>query len=181
MNAEIIMAGFGGQGIMTMGQLLTYAGMKEGFEVTWMPSYGPEQRGGTANCGVVISDRPVASPVVTKPTDAIVMNRPSLDKFAPKVQAGGNLFINSSLVEVEDSEIDNEQIEIFRIPTNEIAEELGNVRVANMPILAAFVAHTGYVEVDTLKASLADVFPPRHHDLLPLNEKAMDRGVESLQ
>ncbi len=135
MEERIIIAGFGGQGVMAMGQLLTYAGMIEGKHVSWLPSYGPEMRGGTANCSVIVSSEPVGSPVVVNSTTAIVMNKPSLDKFEPSVNKGGRLFINSSLIEQKSKRDD---IEVYYISANEIADELGNMRVANMVMLGAY-------------------------------------------
>jgi 2-oxoglutarate ferredoxin oxidoreductase subunit gamma len=170
---EVIMAGFGGQGVMLMGQLLAYSGMKEDKEVSWMPSYGPEMRGGTANCTVIVSKERIASPVVSKPTTVIVMNRPSLDKFESQVKEGGNLFINSSLIE---KEAKRDDINVIKVPANEIANELGNNRVANMVMLGAFIAKTEVVDFDAVMSALKKVLPEHRHNLLPLNEKALKRG-----
>ncbi|SDC02265.1 2-oxoglutarate ferredoxin oxidoreductase, gamma subunit [Candidatus Frackibacter sp. WG11] len=175
---EVIMAGFGGQGVMLMGQLLTYAGMKEDKEVSWMPSYGPEMRGGTANCTVIVSKELIASPVVPNPTTAIVMNRPSLDKFESDIKEGGHLFINSSLI---DKEAEREDVEVVKVPANEIANELGNSKVANMVMLGAFIAKTEVVDFDSVMDALADVLPEHRHNLLPLNEKALKRGKEVVE
>ncbi len=175
MNRQILLAGFGGQGIMLMGQMLTYSAMKKDKNVSWMPSYGPEQRGGTANCGVVISDEPVGSPVVTEPTECVVMNLPSLEKFAGKVVPEGYLFVNSSLV---DEKVDRDDIQIIRIPVSEKAEELGEVRVANMIMLGALSESASLLSVDFLKEMLPEVLPKRRHNLIPLNEKALDLGRE---
>ena len=134
---RVICAGFGGQGVMSMGQLLTYAGMLEEKEVSWLPSYGPEMRGGTANCSVTISDMPVGSPVITDDaTCAIVMNLPSLDKFENDVVAGGKVLVNSSLIE---KKVQTTDVDAYYIPANEIALELGNPRVANMIMLGAYL------------------------------------------
>ncbi|AVX20069.1 MULTISPECIES: 2-oxoacid:acceptor oxidoreductase family protein [Carboxydocella] len=171
---EIIMAGFGGQGIMSMGQLLTYAGMFEGKHVAWIPSYGPEMRGGTANCGVTVSDRPISSPVVFNPTAAIIMNIPSLDKFEPAVKPGGLILVNSSLV---DRQVKRTDIKAFYIPANEIAEELGNPRVAGMVILGALVALTSMVSFKSLEEALKKVLPEYRHKLIPLNMQALERGA----
>src|SRR5699024_10889245 len=134
MEERVIMAGFGGQGVMAIGQLLTYGGMVENKNVSWLPSYGPEMRGGTANCGVIVSDEPVGSPVVVNSTSAIIMNKPSLDKFEDSIINGGKLFINSSLIE---QKAKRDDIDIYYIPANEIADEIGNARVANMVMLGA--------------------------------------------
>ena len=156
LNEKVICAGFGGQGVMLMGQLISYAGMLEGKEVSWLPSYGPEMRGGTANCSVMVSERPIGSPVITDDaTVAIVMNLPSLDKFQPDVHAGGKLIINSSLIEKKASRSD---IHAYYIPANEIANELGNARVANMVMLGAFLELTKTVSVESVLKALAKTF-----------------------
>ena len=123
MSHEMILAGFGGQGVMLMGQILAYAGMLEEKQVSWFPAYGPEMRGGTANCAVIISDEPVGAPNVSEPGVVVVMNGPSLDKFEPMVKKGGVLIINSSLISREATRAD---IKVFKVPSNEIAAELGN-------------------------------------------------------
>lgn len=160
---------------MLMGQMLTYAGMKDGSHVSWMPSYGPEQRGGTANCSVVISDEPVASPVVSEPTVCIVMNEPSLAKFADSVREGGYLFINESLIQ---GEVNRDDIQVIRLPVTAEAEKVGNVRVANMIMLGALAEATGIVSVEQLKDILKDVLPERRHSFIPINVKALERGAE---
>lgn len=174
MKEEVIMAGFGGQGVMSMGKLLAYAGMKEGDEVSWMPSYGPEQRGGTANCTVIVSSKQIPSPLSSRPDSVIVMNLPSLDKFAPKVKKGGIIFVNSSLIE---KEVDRDDVEVIKVPANEIANEIGNSRIANMVMLGAYLAKKGIVKMDTIKKSLKGVLPERRHNLIPINEEALDRGA----
>ena len=173
MKQEIIMAGFGGQGVMSIGRLLAYAGMKEDKEVSWMPSYGPEMRGGTANCTVIVSDEKIPAPVSSHPDTAIVMNLPSQDKFAPKVKKDGHLLVNSSLIE---KEVERDDINIIKIPANTIADELGNTRVANMVMLGAYIAAVDIVSLDTVKDSLTNVLPERRHNLIPMNEEALDRG-----
>lgn len=175
MDHEIIMAGFGGQGIMLIGTLLTYAGKEEGKAVSWLPSYGPEMRGGTANCAVCVSDDAIASPVVVEPTAAIVMNIPSFRKFVKAVQPGGALVLNSSLVPDEDTRGD---IEVYRVPANDEARELGSDRVANMICLGALLGAREIVKVETVVRALPKVLSQRHHDLIPLNEKALWRGFE---
>lgn len=174
MKQEIIMAGFGGQGVMSMGQLLTYAGMMEGKEVSWMPSYGPEMRGGTANCTVIVSDKRIASPVTMDPDTSIVMNLPSLDKFAPIVKPGGVLIVNSSLIE---KECDRDDIEIIKVPCNEIANELGNNRVANMVALGAYLQKTGLLPLESIIKAMKKVFAGKEA-LIPINENALRRGAE---
>jgi len=175
MKEEIIIAGFGGQGVMSMGRLLTYSGMKEGDEVSWMPSYGPEMRGGTANCTVIISDIKIPSPLSSRPDTVIAMNLPSLEKFAPMVKSGGTVILNSSLIE---SEVKRDDVKVIKIPANDIAIELGNSKVANMVMAGAYLAVRKIIEFDTLKESLKDVLPKRRHNLIPLNEKAIDRGIK---
>ncbi|MFO7814430.1 MAG: 2-oxoacid:acceptor oxidoreductase family protein [Halanaerobiales bacterium] len=175
MKQEIIMAGFGGQGIMMMGKLLTYAGMKEEKEVSWMPSYGPEMRGGTANCTVIISDNLIPSPMSSKPDSIIVMNLPSLDKFLPKVKSGGTVFMNSSLIE---EEVTRDDVKVIKIPANKIANELGNSRIANMVMLGSFVEEKNIVKAETVKESLESVLSARNQDLIDLNIKALEKGKE---
>lgn len=170
---EFIMAGFGGQGIMFIGQLLAYAGMMEGRKVSWLPSYGPEMRGGTANCCVVISDEEVCSPVVTEPTSLVVMNQPSLDRFEPAVRPGGLLVLNSSLIGRAPRRTD---LRVMEVPANRIAGDLGSDRVANMVVLGALVKCTGAVRVESLRRALWKVLPPHRHDLIPVNESALERG-----
>jgi len=172
---DVIMAGFGGQGVMLMGQLLTYAGMVENKQVSWMPSYGPEMRGGTANCTVVVSDEPVGSPVVSQPAAVIAMNLPSLDKFEKSVKPGGVLIYNSSLIHKEPTRTD---IKVIAVPANEIATELGNTRVANMVALGALLAATNAVSIASVETALKKALPAHRQDLLPLNLQAIARGGE---
>ena len=135
---DIIFAGFGGQGILSMGKFLAYAGMDADLNVSWLPSYGPEMRGGTANCSVIISDEPVGSPIVSKASSVVVMNRPSLDKFEDKIKRGGLLIIDCDLI---NRDIERDDIEVIKIPAQSIAEEMGNKKIANMnPLLGGFVA-----------------------------------------
>lgn len=173
MTYEILIAGFGGQGVMSMGMLLTYAGMLEGKYVSWIPSYGPEQRGGTANCAVVISDEEIGSPVVTEPTIAVIMNLPSLDKFEPTVSSEGKIFVNSSLIAKDVSRSD---LLITKVPANDIAGELGADRIANMVMLGAVLAETRVVSEESIIESLKAVLPPHRHNLIPLNRDALERG-----
>ncbi|MDO7786420.1 2-oxoacid:acceptor oxidoreductase family protein [Desulforamulus aquiferis] len=175
MLQEILIAGFGGQGVLSTGQLMAYAGMIEGKQVAWIPSYGPEMRGGTANCGITISDEPISSPLVTEPTTLIVMNRPSLDKFEKAVVPGGLILINSSLVE---QKVKREDVKAIEIPANKIAEELGNVRVANNVILGALIELTGIVTVEAVVESLKKVLPARRHNMIPVNQLALESGIK---
>lgn len=179
MLQEIILAGFGGQGVMSMGQLLAYAGMEENKQVSWIPSYGPEMRGGTANCSVTISDVPVSSPLIDEPDTLIVLNRPSLEKFEADVKAGGLLLINSSLVDIDPQRSD---LRVLKLPVDNLAQEkFGNPRVANMILLGAFVALTGAVSINSVVGALKKVLPEHRHKLIPLNQQALELGVELAQ
>lgn len=175
MKEEIIIAGFGGQGVMSMGKMLAYAGMQEGKEVTWMPSYGPEMRGGTANCTVIVSDDKIFSPMSSQPDTIVVMNLPSLEKFETEVKKEGLLIINSSLAERPVSRTD---IDVIEIPANDIASEIGNKRIANMVVMGAYLARKNIISVATIKKALPLILPERRHNLIPLNEKALARGAE---
>jgi 2-oxoglutarate ferredoxin oxidoreductase subunit gamma len=170
---EVVFAGFGGQGIMTAGQLLAYSGMDEGKQVVWIPSYGPEMRGGTANCTVVISDNRIGSPIINNPMSACVFNRPSLEKFGEALKTGGLLMINSSLIDIRSGREDI--IEVL-IPANEIAIKLGNAKVANMVMLAAYVEATDIVNFKTLIKMLHEKLGTRKKELIELNLKAFDEG-----
>lgn len=178
MQERIVIAGFGGQGVMSMGQLLTYAGMIENKNVSWLPSYGPEMRGGTANCNVMVSDDPIGSPIVTEATTAIVMNKPSLDKFEDDVVEGGNLFINSSLI---DRKSERKDINAYYIPANELADELGNSKVANMIMLGAYVELTKVVKFESILEAFKKVFGERKAHLIPLNKQALEKGAEAIR
>lgn len=175
---QVICAGFGGQGVMSMGQLLTYAGMIEDKNVSWLPSYGPEMRGGTANCSVIVSEKPVGSPIVTHATSAIVMNLPSLLKFEKDLVEGGILLINSSLIERKASRND---VKAYYVPANEIANEIGNAKVANMVMLGAFLELTKVVSVDSIIAALKKVFGPAKEHLIPMNKEALEKGAEAVR
>ncbi|RDY25544.1 2-oxoacid:ferredoxin oxidoreductase subunit gamma [Romboutsia weinsteinii] len=173
-TARVICAGFGGQGVMSMGQLLTYAGMLEGKEVSWLPSYGPEMRGGTANCAVTVSDKPVGSPLITDDaTCAIIMNLPSLEKFEKDVVPGGKILINSSLI---DRKIERTDVDVYYIPANEIAAELGNPKVANMIMLGSYLEVSETVEVDSVLEAFKKVFGPSKEKFVPLNKAALEKG-----
>ncbi|CEG29761.1 2-oxoacid:acceptor oxidoreductase family protein [Bacillus sp. B-jedd] len=175
MLEEIIIAGFGGQGVMSMGQLIAYAGLHEGKNVSWLPSYGPEQRGGTANCAVVVSDEPIGSPLVSAPSAAIVLNIPSFEKFEPKVRAGGLLLTNSSLIGKKSQRTDLTAIEIN---ATAMANELGNGKVANMILLGAFIKATGILSPESVLSSLQQVLSPDKHYLLEMNRLALNKGAE---
>lgn len=178
MMQKLVIAGFGGQGVMSIGQMLTYGGMMEDKNVSWLPSYGPEMRGGTANCNVIVSESPVASPIVTQATAVIAMNRPSLDKFEALVEKEGLLLINSSLIERKS---DREDVSAYYIPANEIADELGNLRIANMVMLGAYLQLTKVVEVDSILEALKKVLGESKAKLIPINREALKRGAQCVQ
>lgn len=179
LNERVICAGFGGQGVMLMGQLISYAGMIEEKEVSWLPSYGPEMRGGTANCSVMVSDRSIGSPVITDDaTMAIVMNLPSLDKFEADVEKGGKIIINSSLIEKKASRTD---ITAYYVAANEIANELGNSRVANMVMLGAYLELTKSVSIESVMKALRKIFGESKAHLMAINEDAMNRGAAAVR
>ncbi|RLC99628.1 MAG: 2-oxoacid:ferredoxin oxidoreductase subunit gamma [Chloroflexi bacterium] len=171
---EIIISGFGGQGTLFAGQLLTYAAMDSGHHVTWIPSYGPEMRGGKARCTVVVADEEIGSPLVRRPSAAVVLNIPSMEAFEPAVKPGGVLVVNSSLIP-QKSERDD--IRIIYIPASDMATEMGNVRLANVICLAALVEAIGVVSLDAVKQALEKHLPKRHRKLLGLNYEAMDKGA----
>ncbi len=173
MQTEIVVAGFGGQGVLFTGQLLAYAGMDAGREVTWIPSYGPEMRGGTANCTVVISEEEIGSPMVEKPTAVIAMNLPSLDKYENMVKPGGVLVINESMV---DRHSERKDIKVVSVKANEIAEKLGDTRMTNMVLLGALLANLPVLPLDVIEKALKGHLPERHHKLLAQNFEALREG-----
>lgn len=174
-SQEIVFAGFGGQGILSMGKFLAYAGMDANMNVSWLPSYGPEMRGGTANCSVILSDEQVGSPIVTMPDTVVVMNRPSLDKFEKTIKANGLLILDSDLIS---REIERTDIEVIKIPAQTIAQELGSPKIANMVLLGALVAKTNIVSMDTLLEAL------RAHGkekFFEVNKAALEKGAECVK
>ena len=178
MEERVIMAGFGGQGVMSMGQLLTYSGMIENKNVSWLPSYGPEMRGGTANCNVIVSDGLIGSPIVTEATTTIAMNRPSLDKFERDVVSGGKLLINSSLI---DKKATRDDVDVYYVPCNDIALELGNTKVANMVMLGAYLELTKVVKFESIIEAFKKVFGESKAHLIPLNQNALKKGAEAVR
>jgi 2-oxoglutarate ferredoxin oxidoreductase subunit gamma len=174
MQNDVIIAGFGGQGVLLIGKMLAYAGMRDGREVSWLPSYGPEMRGGTCNCTVVIADRPVGSPVVQHPRAVLAMNLPSLDKFEPLLRAGGVLLINSSLIHREAQRGD---LTVIKVPATEIANELANPRGANMVALGAYIGATGAVSVEAVETLVAETFAAKPK-IVEANLQALRRGIE---
>src|SRR5512133_1656155 len=175
MQKEIVIAGFGGQGVLFAGQVLAYAAMDLGKEVTWIPSYGPEMRGGTANCTVVIADEEIGSPLVQFPPMAIALNLPSYDKYEAEMQKGGVLVINSSMV---DRGAKRDDIISVFIPANEIAEEIGDKKLTNMVTVGALLPFLPEVSLEAVEAALKAHLPERHHRLLPSNFAALRRGYE---
>ena len=177
MQNEIMFAGFGGQGILSIGKILAHAAMEQGFEVGWIPSYGPEMRGGTAYCTVVISDRQIGSPIIRNPKHLVAMNRPSLEKFAPMVKPGGVILVNSSLIPVSSG---REDVDELKVAATDIAKKLGNVRAANIVALAAFVYRSKVVDFEVLRESIKVEFANKAK-LIPLNMEAVDRGKEAAE
>ncbi|MES0361539.1 MAG: 2-oxoacid:acceptor oxidoreductase family protein [Anaerolineales bacterium] len=175
MQTEIVIAGFGGQGVLFAGQVLAYAGMDNGKEVTWIPSYGPEMRGGTANCTVIISDEEIGSPLVRNPRGLIAMNLPSLDKYESTLIEGGSLIVNSSLV---NRSIDRDDVQHVLIPANEIAESLGDKRMTTIVMVGALLAQIPVLSIESIEKALEDHLPERHKKLLPLNFEALRAGEE---
>ena len=173
MQTEIKFAGFGGQGILLSAKLLAYAAMKQGFFVAWVPSYGPEMRGGTAYCTVVIGDKRIGSPIIKNPSHLVAMNRPSLEKFANDVKPGGVIFINSSLIPTRS---ERDDITELIVPANDIATKAGSIRAANIVALSAFAAKAKIVDLQLLKNCVKDEFAAKAK-IIPLNMKAFDEGV----
>jgi 2-oxoglutarate ferredoxin oxidoreductase subunit gamma len=173
-HEETVFSGFGGQGVLFSGQLLSYAGMAEDLYVTWIPSYGPEMRGGTANCTVILSEEEIGAPVVRHPSVAVVLNAPSMEKYEPLVKPGGLLVINASLISARP---ERDDIRSVAIPASDIATELGNVRMANMVLLGAFAEITGLVALDTIKAQLEAHLSKRQRKWLEPNKEALDQGA----
>ncbi|MFA5553937.1 MAG: 2-oxoacid:acceptor oxidoreductase family protein [Phycisphaerae bacterium] len=173
---EVIIAGFGGQGIILAGKLLAQAGMKASLEVTYMPSYGAEMRGGTANSMITISNKPVASPLVTNPNSAIVMNKASVEKFAARVKKNGLIVYNSSLINAAPA-VDS-SIKLLAMPADDLAVELGNIKIANMVILGAYLQTKNIISCDTAAESLSAVLAKRYHKTIPLNTAALQKGAE---
>ena len=175
MLEKVLFAGFGGQGMLLIGEFLAEAGMQEDKFVSWLPSYGPEMRGGTANCSVCVSDSPIASPVITSANCVVAMNRPSLEKFERIVVPGGLLIINSSLIDVPTSRTD---CDVVYIPANEIAEQIGNPKGANVVILGALLEKKPMVRTETMADAIKSILGERKARFLPGNLKALEAGME---
>ena len=172
---EIIIAGFGGQGLLFAGKVLAYGGLIEEKEVSWLPSYGPEMRGGTANCNVILSDTPVGSPIVQHPDVLVVMNTPSLDKYENMVAPGGKIFVDSTLIT---RKVNREDVDVFYIPATQMASDMDAGGLANMILLGAVLRETSCIGDDTLPESLHQVIPARKADLFEVNMRAIQAGRE---
>lgn len=175
MKEEIVIAGFGGQGVLSMGKILAYAGLMDNLEVTWMPSYGPEQRGGTANVTVILSDKPISSPVLDSFDTAVVLNQQSLDKFESKVKPGGTLIYDPSGIHHLPTRTD---IKVVAVDATTAAIEMKNSKTYNMILLGALLKLRPIVDTDAVIRGLKKTLPERHHHLLPLNEQALRKGME---
>ena len=178
MKAEIIISGFGGQGVLSMGKILAYSGLMEDKEVTWMPAYGPEQRGGTANVTVIVSDERISSPILSHYDVAIVLNQPSLDKFEPKIKPGGILIYDGFGILNPPTRKD---IHVYRIDAMDKAAEMKNSKVFNMIVLGGLLKVCPIVSTDGLHKALFKTLPERHHDLIPLNMQSVDEGMKIIQ
>ncbi len=179
MYYDVIIAGFGGQGILLAGNILAYAAMKEGKHVTFLPTYGVEMRGGTANCAVVVSTKEIGSPIIGSPLSAIIMNHPSLMKFGNHLKPGGLLLLNSSLVNPKN--VMKREVELVPIPLNEIASQLGNAKLANMVVLGAYVEKTQIIKEASIPDALINVLDERHHDMIPANLEAIKQGRDFIR
>lgn len=178
MKKEIIIAGFGGQGVLSMGKILAYAGLLEGKEVSWMPSYGPEQRGGTANVTVILSDERISSPVLNQYDIAIILNQPSMDKFEYKIKPGGILIYDGYGIHTLTNRTD---ITIYRVDAMDTATEMQNEKAFNMLILGGLLHVEPLVQIENVLLGLKKSLPERHHHLLPMNEAAIHKGMEIIQ
>ncbi|HQQ48027.1 MAG TPA: 2-oxoacid:acceptor oxidoreductase family protein, partial [Acidobacteriota bacterium] len=174
MYQEIVLAGFGGQGVLLIGKLLAYSGMKNGYEVTWLPAYGPEMRGGTCNCTVVISEKPVGSPMSKNPHGLIALNLPSLDKFEDTVRPGGVIVINTSLI---NRKVKRTDVKVIEVAANELAIECGNAKAGNMVALGAFIEATKIADLEKVKEIVSENFKSKPK-LVEVNHKALAKGFE---
>ncbi|PMP80739.1 MAG: 2-oxoacid:ferredoxin oxidoreductase subunit gamma [Mesoaciditoga sp.] len=175
MIKSIVIAGFGGQGVMLMGKIIAEAAMFDGLNVTWLPSYGPEMRGGTANCTVIIGDEPIGSPVVDSPDVVIAMNIPSMMKFEEILKKDGTILLNSSVIDRAPSRKD---IKIYKIDANKIADMIGNAKVLNMVMLGAFAKATGFIKIEAIGKALEETFANRNKKLVDLNLQAVENGMK---
>ena len=172
---NILIAGFGGQGVLFAGKCLAYKGLTEDKQVSWLPSYGPEMRGGTANCSVILSDSPVGSPIVSTPDVLIAMNLPSLDKYEGETQKGGKIFVDSTLI---GRKVERDDVEAYYIPATKMAADIGAPSLANMIILGKMIKETGAVNFDDIEVGLKKVIPARKADMIDINLKALKAGYD---
>lgn len=178
MKQEIIIAGFGGQGVLSMGKILAYSGLIEGKEVTWMPAYGPEQRGGTANVTVIVSDDPISSPILSTYDTAIILNQPSMEKFEDKVKPGGTLIYDGYGINNPPTRKD---INVYRIDAMDVAAEMNLIKIFNMIILGSYLKLHPIVKIESVLTALKKTLPERHHHLIPKNEEAIRKGMELIK
>ena len=171
---QVILAGFGGQGILSMGKFIAYSGLEEGKNVSWLPSYGPEMRGGTANCNVIVAEEEVGSPIISKATALIVMNQPSLEKFEDSVEEGGIIILDSSLVPIMPKRMD---VKVFAIPATTKAYELGNATFAGIILLGKLIEETKIVAPENFEKALYKILPARKHDMIPAEMEALEFGA----
>ncbi|MCF8085807.1 MAG: 2-oxoacid:acceptor oxidoreductase family protein [Desulfohalobiaceae bacterium] len=176
---DVIIAGFGGQGVLLVGNMLAYSAMQEGLQVTYMPVYGVEMRGGTANCTVVISEEEIGSPLVMYPHSLIIMNQPSLEKFRPRLKEGGVQIVNTSIV--PQSLLDGDQARSVPVPANDLANELGNPKMANMVVLGAWVEATGILSLERVKQGLPQVLGKSDERIIQANHRAMQAGADRVR
>ncbi len=177
MTYDVFMAGFGGQGVLLIGNLLAYAGILEGKNVSYYPSYGVEKRGGAANCTVMVADGEIGSPVVGSPSAALILNQASVERYLPRLKSGAFCLLNTSLA--DDAPCRRDDLDLLRLPLNGMALELGDPRLLNMIAIGAYAARTGSVELESLKEALREVLPERNHRYIPLNVAAIDRGAQA--
>lgn len=173
MTTQLLLAGFGGQGVLFAGKFLAYKGLLENRQVSWLPSYGPEMRGGTANCSVILSDDPVGSPIVSKPDVLIAMNLPSLDKYENEVVSGGTIIVDSSLIE---RKVNRDDVKVFYVPATKMAKDIDAPTLANMILVGKFIRETGAVSYDNLEDALKKIVSARHQDLYGINLNAINNG-----
>ena len=178
MVSKVVFAGFGGQGVLMAGYALAYAAMAEDRYVTYLPSYGAEQRGGTANCTISISDEEIASPIASAPDCAVVMNQPSLVRFRNQVAPSGKLLLNTTLVS---GTVERDDVDVFHIPATQMAEKMGNMKMTNMVILGGLLGISDYVKLDSVFSILKDIFPPHRHKMIKGNEKAIQAGHDYMK
>lgn len=178
MKEEIIISGFGGQGVLSMGKLLAYAAMMEGKEVSWLPAYGPEQRGGTANCTVIVSDNKIPSPIISHYTTAILLNQPSIEKFMPTVKPGGTLIYDTSGIIAPPT---SDNLDIYSISAMDAAAEMKNIKTFNMIVLGGLIKIKPIVSIENIAKALHKTLPERHHKLIPINEEALRKGFDIIK